>query len=208
VKILLTDPHPQFRQGLRTLLELGGYSVVGEASDGVEALRMVEKERPDVLVLDINTPLLNGFEIAREIRKRRLDTKLVVLAIFRDDTSVMEAFRAGVNGFVDKARTATDLVVALEKLESGKLFLSPNVTDLLVKPVQRSPARAGTALTNAEQGILQGLIGDRTTADIASELGLPVHSVESSRADIMRKLQVSNIGGMLRHAVRHGLLKS
>lgn len=209
MKIVLTDPQSEFRQALRKLLENAGHELVGECADGVEALRLVQEKAPQVLVLDINTPLLNGFEMARVIRKRELPTEVMVLAIFRDDTSVLEAFRNGIKAFVNKARVANELLLALRELDAGKTYLSPGVTDLVFKASQPAVQTHGSGLlTPTERQILQHMVEDSPVADIAKSLNLTLQLVEAHRRDSMSKLQVSGVGGLIRHLVREGSLKS
>lgn len=200
MKIILTDPQFEFRKALRQLLENAGHELVGECADGIEALRLVHEKEPHVLVLDINTPLLNGFEMAKAIRKRELPTDVMVLAIFRDDTAVLEVFRNGIKAFVNKARVANELLVALRELDLGKTYLSPDVADLVIKSSQ--PFKMiGSLLTPTERQILQHMVDDFSLPDITSGLNLTIPMVEAHRRDNMSRLQVSSAGGFIRQVV-------
>lgn len=200
MKIILTDPQFEFRKALRQLLENAGHELVGECADGIEALRLVHEKEPHVLVLDINTPLLNGFKMAKAIRKRELPTDVMVLAIFRDDTAVLEAFRNGIKAFVNKARVANELLVALRELDLGKTYLSPDVADLVIKSSQ--PFKMiGSLLTPTERQILQHMVDDFSLPDITSGLNLTIPMVEAHRRDNMSRLQVSSAGGFIRQVV-------
>jgi len=200
LKIILTDPQFEFRKALRQLLENAGHELVGECADGIEALRLVHEKEPHVLVLDINTPLLNGFEMAKAIRKRELPTDVMVLAIFRDDTAVLEVFRNGIKAFVNKARVANELLVALRELDLGKTYLSPDVADLVIKSSQ--PFKMiGSLLTPTERQILQHMVDDFSLPDITSGLNLTIPMVEAHRRDNMSRLQVSSAGGFIRQVV-------
>lgn len=200
MKIILTDPQFEFRKALRQLLENAGHELVGECADGIEALRLVHEKEPHVLVLDINTPLLNGFKMAKAIRKRELPTDVMVLAIFRDDTAVLEAFRNGIKAFVNKARVANELLVALRELDLGKTYLSPDVADLVIKSSQ--PFKMiGSLLTPTERQILQHMVDDFSLPDITRGLNLTIPMVEAHRRDNMSRLQVSSAGGFIRQVV-------
>jgi DNA-binding NarL/FixJ family response regulator len=202
VKVVLAEPNAVLRQAFREILESACCEVVGESMDGTEALALVDAQNPDVVVMDINTPTLNGFEMAREVSSRGLATRVVALAIFKDDITVLEAFRAGIRAFVNKAQVATDLLPALRRVREGKYFLSPAISGLAMKtaPQQRPDSEA---LTPAELAILKLVVQDSSAAAIGLKLGLSQPSVESHRLNIMRKLHASNVGSLIRHALRH-----
>ncbi|MEY4640385.1 MAG: hypothetical protein RLZZ227_379 [Pseudomonadota bacterium] len=205
VKVVLAEPNAVLRQAFREIIEAASCELAGEAVDGAEALILVDSHNPDVVVMDINTPALNGFEMAREIANRGLSSKVVALAIFKDDITVLEAFRAGIRAFVNKAQVATDLLPALRRVREGKYFLSPVISGLAMKtaPQQRPNTEA---LTPAELAILKLVVQDSSAAAIGLKLGLSLPSVESHRLNIMRKLHASNVGSLIRHALRHGAI--
>ena len=206
--IVLSDIQREFRQGLKAILERAGFKVIGETEDGADALQLVERELPDMVILEMNSRSLNGFEVSREIAKRGLNTKVIVLSMFEDDTSVLESYRAGVKAYVLKSHAAQDIVQAIHQLERGKYYLSPSITELVVEPYQNQKNSDAGALTVIETEILQMLSKDKSKDDIAAQLKITVECLEMHRKNVMEKLHASNIGGLVRHAVRNGLLKA
>lgn len=196
-----------FRQSLRVFLEREGIQVVGEAANGYEALRLARKEDPDAVVLDMNMPMLNGVEVAREIGRHGLRAKSVILTMFEDEVSVLEAFRAGVKGYVLKTLSSTDLVQALRELERDRHFLSSGIADTVVEAYLRDEANSGSVLTSRERQILQLVAEGNASKEIARILNLTIKTVESHRNRLMRKLDATNIAGLVRHAVRQGVIR-
>jgi DNA-binding NarL/FixJ family response regulator len=208
LRIILADDHTLFRHSLRVLLEQEGAEIVAEASNGFEALRLTKKENPDAVVLDMNIPLLNGIEVAREIGKLDLKTKVVMLTMFEDDASVLEAFRAGVRGYVLKTISSSELVKALGEVEQGKYYLSPGIAETVVNAYLRQDKEAPGSLTCRERQVLQLVAEGNPSKEIARILNLEVKTVESHRSRLMRKLDTGNIAGLVRHAVRQGLIRA
>ena len=208
MRIILADDHTLFRHSLRVLLEQEGADIVAEASNGFEALRLTKKEIPDAVVLDMNIPLLNGIEVAREIVKLGLKTKVVMLTMFEDDASVLEAFRAGVKGYVLKTISSSDLVKALAEVEQGKYYLSPGIAETVVNAYLRQDVDSPGSLTCRERQVLQLVAEGNPSKEIARILNLEVKTVESHRSRLMRKLDTGNIAGLVRHAVRQGLIRA
>jgi DNA-binding NarL/FixJ family response regulator len=208
LRIILADDHTLFRHSLRVLLEQEGADIVAEASNGFEALRLTKKEIPDAVVLDMNIPLLNGIEVAREIGKLGLKTKVVMLTMFEDDASVLEAFRAGVKGYVLKTISSSDLVKALAEVEQGKYYLSPGIAETVVNAYLRQDEDSPGSLTCRERQVLQLVAEGNPSKEIARILNLEVKTVESHRSRLMRKLDTGNIAGLVRHAVRQGLIRA
>lgn len=208
MRIILADDHTLFRHSLRVLLEQEGADIVAEASNGFEALRLTKKEIPDAVVLDMNIPLLNGIEVAREIGKLGLKTKVVMLTMFEDDASVLEAFRAGVKGYVLKTISSSDLVKALAEVEQGKYYLSPGIAETVVNAYLRQDEASPGSLTCRERQVLQLVAEGNPSKEIARILNLEVKTVESHRSRLMRKLDTGNIAGLVRHAVRQGLIRA
>lgn len=208
VRIILADDHTLFRHSLRVLLEQEGAEIVAEASNGFEALRLTKKENPDAVVLDMNIPLLNGIEVAREIEKLGGNTKVVMLTMFEDDASVLEAFRAGVKGYVLKTISSSELVKALGEVEQGKYYLSPGIAETVVNAYLRQDEDSPGGLTCRERQVLQLVAEGNPSKEIARILNLEVKTVESHRSRLMRKLDTGNIAGLVRHAVRQGLIRA
>lgn len=208
MRVILADDHAMFRNSLRMLLESEDIHIVGEASDGYAALKLARQEDPDAVVLDMNMPLMNGIEVTREIVKRKLNAKTVILTMFEDEASILEAFRAGVRGYILKTQAATDLKLALVELQQGKLYLSPAIADTVVDAYLRHEEHADDAkLTARERQILQLVAEGNATKKIARLLSLTVKTVESHRNRIMKKLNTGNIAGLVRHAVRQGIIR-
>lgn len=207
MRIILADDHAMFRQSLAVFLEREGIEIAAEASDGYEALRLARREEPDAVVLDMNMPLLNGVEVAREMRRHGLRSKVVILTMFEDEVSVLEAFRAGVRGYVLKTLSSTDLVQALRELERGRHFLSSGIADTVVEAYLRDENESPSLLTSRERQILQLVAEGNASKEIARLLNLTIKTVESHRNRLMRKLETGNIAGLVRHAVRQGVIR-
>jgi DNA-binding NarL/FixJ family response regulator len=204
-RILLADDHVIFRQGLRSLLEQAGMAVIGEASDGQEALRIAHARRPDVAVLDIAMPHLNGLETARRLRETMPQTKSVVLTMHTEDPYVLEALQAGVVGYVLKTQAAVDLVQAIHEVLQGAIYLSPRVAHAVVQAYLTKADLPPDPLTSREREILQRIAEGQTTKEIAQRLGLSVKTVESHRLRMMRKLDIHETATLVRYAIRRGL---
>jgi two-component system, NarL family, response regulator NreC len=204
-RILLADDHVIFRQGLRSLLEQAGMAVIGEASDGHEALRIAQAQRPDVAVLDIAMPHLNGLETARRLRETMPQTRSVVLTMHTEDPYVLEALQAGVVGYVLKTQAAVDLVQAIHEVLQGAIYLSPRVAHAVVQAYLTKADLPPDPLTSREREILQRIAESQTTKEIAQRLGLSVKTVESHRLRMMRKLDIHETATLVRYAIRRGL---
>lgn len=202
MNIVLADDHVIFRHGIRNLLENAGLNVIGEASNGAEALAMVWQLRPDILVLDINMPVKNGLVVAREHAQSGIPTKLVMLTMDEEENCFLEAFRAGAKAYVLKTQASADLVQALLEVSRDRLYISPQVTGTLVHAYLRQQDDVGVRLSFRERQILQLVAEGSITREIADLLNLSVKAVESHRGQLMRKLGTTNIAGLVRHAVK------
>ena len=211
MRILLADDHTMFRHSLGMLLTREGFDVVAEAANGRESVATAARIKPDAMVLDMNMPGLNGVEVTREIARLGLDTKTVILTMFEDDVSVREALRAGASGYVLKTQAPTDLVLALHELDQGRRYLSPGITGTVVDACLRrdrnDDEEDANQLTSRERQILQLVAEGKATKEIARLLNLTIKTVESHRSRLMRKLDTGNIAGLVRHAVRQGIIQ-
>lgn len=208
MNVLLADDHAMFRQSLRALLEREGVQVGAEAGDGREAVRLAAKHRPRVAVLDFSMPLLNGIETARAIRKRAPQTATILLTMFEEDDYVLGALAAGVRGYVLKAQAASDLVTCLREVANGAVYLSPGISGALVDyHLQRGRANADP-LTDRERQVLQLVAEGKTMREIAAVLSVSVKTAESHRTRLMRKLDLHNTAGLVRYAIRSGLIQA
>jgi two-component system response regulator NreC len=207
-RVLLADDHSLIRQSLRALLEKQGFQVVSEASDGQEAVRSVEKTPPDVAILDISMPILNGVDAARELLKSSPKTRVILLTQHDEDQYVTEALRAGVRGYVLKSQAAEDLVHAIQEVCRGSVYLSPNISGAVVDAYLSKTYAPPDPLSGRERQVLQ-LVGEgKSTKDIAVHLGISVKTAESHRARLMKKLDIHETASLVRYAIRRGLIQA
>jgi DNA-binding NarL/FixJ family response regulator len=206
-RILLADDHPMFRQGLKALLEREGYEVVAEAADGLEAVRQAQQSKPDIAVLDLGMPMLNGIDAARDIHKRIPDTRVVLLTMYEEDAYVLEALRAGIRGYVLKAQAAADLVNAIREVLRGAIYLSPGISEAVVNAYKTKSDLPPDPLTDRERQVLQLVAEGKTTKEIAGILGLSVRTADSHRTRIMQKLEIHETASLVRYAIRRGFIK-
>jgi DNA-binding NarL/FixJ family response regulator len=207
IRLLLADDHAVVRHGLRALLEKEGYVVTAEAVDGQDAVRQAAQTHPDVAILDISMPILNGLDAARELRKCAPNVKVILLTRHDEPQYVTEALRAGVKGYVLKNQAATDLLHALQQVCSGGIYLSPGLTRAVVEAYLSKAQLPADPLTSRERQVLQ-LVGEgKSTRDIATLMGISVKTAESHRARLMRKLDIHETASLVRYAIRRGLVQ-
>lgn len=206
-KIILADDHQIFRQGLRSLLEREGFEVVGEASDGREAVELVESLFPDVAVLDFAMPVLNGADAACQILKISPWTKSILLTMYRDDRYVLRALREGAKGFVLKSQAADELVRAIHEVCHGRTYLTPEISQSVIDALLSKRDIPHEHLTVRERQVLQMIAEGKATKEIASILGVSVKTAESHRTRIMSKLDIHETASLVRYAVRRGLVQ-
>ncbi len=207
-RVFLADDHALIRQGLKTLLERQGFQVVGEASDGQETLRLAERTQPDVAIVDISMPFMNGLEAARELKKSSPNIRTIILTQHEEDQYVTEALRAGAKGFVLKSQAADDLVHAIREVCRGSVYVSPCIPRTAVEAYLSKRYASADPLSGRERQVLQ-LVGEgKTTKDIAGRLGISVKTAESHRTRLMKKLDIHEIAGLVRYAIRRGLIEA
>lgn len=207
-RILLADDHDLVRQGLKALLERQGFQVVCEASDGQEALRLAAKDKPDVAILDISMPVMNGVDAAREMTKSSPKTRVILLTQHDEDQYVTEALRAGVKGYVLKSQAGDDLVHAIQQVCRGSIYLSPNISGAVVDAYLSKTSLPPDPLSGRERQVLQ-LVGEgNSTKDVALQLGISVKTAESHRARLMKKLDIHETASLVRYAIRRGLIQA
>ncbi len=207
LQILLADDHPIIRQGFKALLEREGFEVVGEASDGHEASRLAETLRPDVAVLDLSMPGLNGLDAARAVLRVSPRTKTIVLSVHKEDQYVLGALQAGIKGYVLKTQAITEVVQAIQQVARGGVYLGPAVADAVVRAYLGKTELPLDLLTPREREVVQLVAEGKTTKEIAEVLGMSVKTAESHRANIMEKLDIHDIAGLVRYAIRRGLIQ-
>lgn len=206
LRILLADDHVIVRQGVKNLLTGEGFNVVGEATDGREAVRLAEVLQPDIAILDLTMPLLNGLGAAREILKVSRRTKPILLSLHREAPFVAEAIRIGVRAYVVKTQAAADLFEAIREVSRGATYVSPNLVGAasLERP---NPSLSPDPLSRREREILQLVAEGKSTKEIADLLGISFNTVESHRTRLMVKLKIHERAGLVRYAVRRGLIQ-
>lgn len=207
IRVVLADDHVLVRQSLRSFLEREGIQVVGEASDGQELIGVVSRLRPEVAVLDISMPLMNGLEAAGEIHRASPDTKAILLTRHDEEQYVTEALRMGVKGYVLKNQAATDLVHAIHQVCRGGFYLSPGVSGAVAEALLSKTARPPDPLTSRERQVLQLISEGKSTKDVACLLGISAKTAESHRARLMHKLDIHETATLVRYAIRRGLIQ-
>jgi two-component system, NarL family, response regulator NreC len=204
--VVLADDHALVRQGLAALLEREGFVVMGQAADGQEAVRLVQRLNPEVAVLDISMPRFNGLNAALELGRSCPRVRIILLTRHDESQYVSEALRCGVRGYVLKTQAATDLVHAIHEVCRGKVYLSPGIS-AAVADAYGSPARAGESLSVRERQVLQLIAEGKTTRDIAAQMNVSVKTIESHRTNLMQKLDIHEIAGLVRYAIRNGMVQ-
>jgi len=207
IRLLLADDHLMFRQGLKTLIEREAFDVVGEASDGREAVQLARALHPDVAVLDLAMPLLNGLDAAREITKVSTRTRTILLTMHTEDQYVMEALRAGVRGYVLKTQATSDLIQAIREASKGAIYLSPSISRSIVDVYLGKTDLPPISLTPRERQVLQLVAEGKTTKEVAVLLEISVKTAESHRTRLMEKLDIHETAGLVRYAIRAGLIQ-
>lgn len=211
MRVLLADDHGIVRRGLRSLLEEAGESVVAEAADGLEAIRLTEEHRPDLLILDIGMPKLNGIEVAARSQKLDRPPGVIILSMHADESYIIRALAAGARAYLLKDATDEDLLPAVRAVGAGKPFFSPTVTAVLVEDYVRALQKRGLSdsyhlLTDREREVLHLLAEGRSNKEVATLLDLGLSTVETHRANLMQKLNLHNTAEIVLYAVRKGLI--
>jgi two-component system response regulator NreC len=212
IRILLADDHNVMRRGLRLLLERQpGFNVVGEASDGRQAVEQAEATKPDIVVLDIAMPNLSGIEAAQRITALLPHTRIIILSMHSDEGYVLRALKAGAKGYLLKDSAENDLIEAIRAVDEGKAFFSPEISNIMVEDYVREMKRRGAEdsyelLTPREREILQMLAEGKSNKHIATVLDLSLYTVETHRRNLQDKLNLHSFAELILYAVRKGLI--
>jgi len=206
-RILLADDHLVVREGLRSLLEAAGFKVVGEARDGREALKLARMLEPEVTVMDIGMPGLNGVDACRELLREVPEMRIIVLTVHGEDAYVIEALRSGARGYVLKTQAGSDLVRAIGEVTQGRIYLSTSVSSAIVQAFLSGSTRPADPLTPREREVLQLVAEGRSTKEVAGILGVSVKTAETHRTRLMTKLDIHHTAGLVHYAIRRGLIR-
>jgi len=210
IKIMVVDEHKILREGLATLIaKQPNMEIVGEAADGREALDLVEKNTPDLILMDITMPNLNGIEATRKIKSKRPEIEIIALSLHSDRRFVLGMIGAGASGYLIKQCTFDELVLAINTVMEGKKYLSPEISNILVEEYVRKDSQEkaiiDSKLTPREREILQLLAEGKNTKEIASNLSISVKTVETHRRHIKRKLKANSVAELTKIAIKEGL---
>jgi two-component system, NarL family, response regulator NreC len=212
IRIVLADDHTVVRKGLRLLLESqSGFTVVADASDGRETVALVERHQPDVVVMDVAMPILNGIEAARQISARQQHTAIVFLSMHSDEGYVLKALKAGARAYLLKDSAEYDLINAIKAVSEGKAFFSPAISKMLVEDYMRQMRERDVEdsyelLTTREREILQLIAEGKNNKEVASLLNLSPYTVETHRGNIFQKLNLHSTADLILYAVRKGVI--
>ena len=206
-RVLLADDHTVVRRGFGLILSKeGDLEVVGEASNGREAVELAQKLQPDVVIIDVSMPELNGIEGTRRISETCPRTRVLALSMHRDAVYVREILRAGARGYLVKDADDDALLGAVRAVARGDGYLSPSIADAVLTDYRRHVTNPIDLLTSREREVLQMIAEGKTNKEIANVLGLSVYTVEAHRGKIMEKLNLHNTGDIVRFALRNGLI--
>ncbi|HPT27099.1 MAG TPA: response regulator transcription factor [Bryobacteraceae bacterium] len=207
IRVLLADDHTILRKGVRMLVESqADMEVVGEAKTGREAINQTRKLNPDIVLMDVSMPELNGVESTRQICGDLPHTRVIALSMHKDSAYVREILRAGARGYLLKESEDEDLLRAIRSVHRGQAFLSPAISDAVLTDYRKHVSNPVDLLTSREREILTMVADGKTNKDIANELNLSVYTVESHRGSVMEKLNLHNPGDMVRFALRNGVI--
>ena len=212
MRVLLADDHGIVRRGLRSLLEEAGLVVVAEAADGLEAVRLIETQQPELLIVDIGMPKLSGIEVAARAQKLERPPAVIILSMHSDESYILRALSAGARAYLLKDATDEDLLPAIRAVASGKPFFSPAVAAVLIEDYMRTLRGRGLTdsyhlLTDREKEVLHLLAEGRSNKEVAALLDLGLSTVETHRANLMQKLDLHNTAEIVLYAVRKGIIK-
>jgi DNA-binding NarL/FixJ family response regulator len=212
IRLIIADDHHLVRQGIRRLLDdIEGMEVIGEAATGQEAVDLVQQLKPDVALIDIAMPRMDGSQAAERIHSLGLNTQVIILSMYSDPLLAQQLLRLGIRGYLLKASLAEELPLAIRAASQGQLYLSPAISDMLLtsvigEPGSKLPESPGALLTSREREVLQLVAEGYTNNAIAETLSISVKTVEKHRANIMIKLDAHDLPTLIRKAMKYGLI--
>jgi len=209
-KVLIADDHKIVREGLKALIDKQeSMQVVAEADNGLEAVRLARKLQPDVVIMDLGMPQMNGIEATREVTAREPGIKVIALSMHSDKRFVLQMIKAGASGYLLKDSAFEELITAIKTVVSNQSYLSPKITDVVIKDylqtLSKGDVSAFSVLTAREREVLQLLAEGRSTKEIAASLNVSVKTVETHRQQIMDKLNIRSVAELTKYAIREGL---
>ena len=207
IRVLLAEDHLIVRQVLKAVLEREGFEVLGEASDGYQAIELARSLHPDVVILDFDMPLLNGIDAGQEIVKSCPGTRTILLTMYADEQYVQGAVKAGIRGFVVKTQAAQDLINAIKDVHRGEVYLSTGISKGLLDAYLGKKELPSGVLTTRERQVLQLIAEGKTTKEVAKRLEISVKTAESHRTKLMKKLDIHETASLVRYAIREGLIQ-
>lgn len=207
IRIILGDDHAMFSEGVQSLLDRDEFEIMGTVENGQDLIRLARKVEPDVVIADLAMPVMNGLTAAREIRRHVPKARTILLTMFDDDTYVLEALKAGVRGYVLKVQAGEELVSAIRSVMRGSVYLSPSISQTVVDAYLNKTDMPYDPLTDREQQVLQLVAEGNTTKEVARALGVSVKTAESHRTRIMQKLDIHDTAGLVRCAIRRGIVR-
>jgi len=208
LQILVADDHVIVRDGIKAILERHGFQIAGEAANGREAVRLAQAHSPDVAILDLSMPQLNGLDAAREILQSDDRPAIILLTMHVEEQVIVAALRAGIRGYVIKTGASEDLITAIREVAGGGIYLSSGAYGVVVDAYLAGRNVPPDPLTLREREVLQLVAEGHSTKEIAGALNLSVKTADSYRSQIMGKLQIHDTAGLVRYAVRHGLIRA
>ncbi len=212
VRILVVDDHTIVRQGLKALLEAQpGFQVVGEADNGREAVKKAQELSPEVVIMDIAMPILNGLEATRQIKRVLPETKVIALTMYNDEEYVFQILKSGASGYLIKETAVNELITAIRSIRMGNPFFSPAISrkimeSYLREDAEKKPKGESDKLTNREKEVLQLIAEGYTNNEIGNLMNISVKTVETHRAHIMSKLDIHDVAGLIKYAIKKGLV--
>lgn len=208
VRVLVADDHALIRESFRALLERKGYVVAGEAVNGQDAVRMARELKPDIALLDVSMPLLNGVDAGREIQQAHKETHVVLLTMHAEGHLLAAALRAGIRAYVLKSQPTDELVLAIRSVMRRQMYLSPELSEFAVDACVNGGGERAKPLARRERQVLQLVAEGKTSKEIGTVLGVGTKTAESYRARVMKKLDIHDTAGLVRYAIRQGVVQA